>query len=92
LYGGENPRLSFAAHQVPVVVDTTAAGDAFNAAFLAASLSGRSAQDCCRAANALAATVIQHRGAIIPAQATPSLEQLLGEHASGQRLCGTGPE
>jgi hypothetical protein len=80
--------LRFAAEHVPLVVDTTAAGDSFNAAFLAAWLSGRSPQDCCRIANALAAIVIQHRGAIIPATATPSLEQLLAEGLSGGKLSG----
>jgi 2-dehydro-3-deoxygluconokinase len=64
---------------VATVMDTTAAGDAFNAGFLAAWLQERSPEDCCRAANALAGEVIQHRGAIIPAGATPSLLQLLAD-------------
>ncbi len=59
------------------VVDTTAAGDAFNAGFLAAWLTGESPAACCRAGNALASCVIQHRGAIIPASATPQLGTLL---------------
>jgi 2-dehydro-3-deoxygluconokinase len=88
LYGSQSSALRFAAEHVPLVVDTTAAGDSFNAAFLAAWLSGRSPQDCCRIANALAAIVIQHRGAIIPATATPSLEQLLAEGLSGGKLSG----
>lgn len=54
------------------VVDTTAAGDAFNAGFLSRWLMGRSAGECCRAGNVLAGTVIQHRGAIIPAAAMPA--------------------
>jgi 2-dehydro-3-deoxygluconokinase len=70
-----------AATPVAKVTDTTAAGDAFNAGYLAAWLDDRGPEDCCRAANALAGAVIQHRGAIIPAAATPSLAQLL-EHRS----------
>lgn len=60
------------------VVDTTAAGDAFNAAFLAGWLNEYSLEECCRAGNALAGAVIQHRGAIIPAAVTPPLSALLG--------------
>lgn len=59
------------------VVDTTAAGDAFNAAFLAGWLTGRGPQDCCRLGNALAGIVIQHRGAVVPGAVTPSLPELL---------------
>jgi len=62
---------------VSTVVDTTAAGDAFNAGFLASWLQNHNPASCCRAGNTLAAAVIQHRGAIIPAGATPSLATLL---------------
>jgi 2-dehydro-3-deoxygluconokinase len=48
------------------VVDTTAAGDSFNAAYLAARIAGKPPADAARAGHALAAQVIQHRGAIIP--------------------------
>jgi 2-dehydro-3-deoxygluconokinase len=65
--------VRIAAAPIANVTDTTAAGDAFNAGFLAAWLKGHSLEDCCRAANALAGAVIQHRGAIIPANATPLL-------------------
>jgi 2-dehydro-3-deoxygluconokinase len=71
-----------AAAPVATVIDTTAAGDAFNAGFLAAWLKDRTPEDCCRAANALAGAVIQHRGAIIPASATPSIAQLLADRPS----------
>jgi len=47
-------------------VDTTAAGDAFNAAYLAARLKGAEPKNAARAAHVLAAEVIRHRGAIIP--------------------------
>ncbi|RDV25445.1 sugar kinase [Alteromonas aestuariivivens] len=46
-------------------VDTTAAGDSFNGAFLAAKLQGRSAAECIEAGQLCAATVIMHKGAII---------------------------
>lgn len=46
-------------------VDTTAAGDAFNAGYLAGRLRGSSVMQCIRQAHALAAAVIQHPGAIV---------------------------
>jgi 2-dehydro-3-deoxygluconokinase len=52
-------------------VDTTAAGDAFNAAYLAARLGGHSAFEAAAAGNRLAATVVMHPGAIIPSDAMP---------------------
>lgn len=51
-------------------VDTTAAGDSFNAGYLAARLKGASPVDAALAGHRLAAVVIQHRGAIVPKTAT----------------------
>lgn len=47
-------------------VDTTGAGDSFNAAFLAALWRGETAREAAASGNALAAKVIAHPGAIIP--------------------------
>ncbi len=57
-------------------VDTTAAGDGFNAGYLAARLTGASPEQAARAGHGLAGAVVQYPGAIIPRDATPSLEQL----------------
>lgn len=48
------------------VVDSTAAGDSFNAGYLAARLGGANETDALAAGHALASRVIQHRGAILP--------------------------
>tara|TARA_Y100001956_G_scaffold65333_1_gene66241 strand:- start:2726 stop:3382 length:657 start_codon:yes stop_codon:yes gene_type:complete len=49
------------------VVDTTAAGDAFNGGYLAARLSGKNVTESASFGAMVAGTVIQHPGAIIPA-------------------------
>ena len=54
---------------VPAVVtpvDATAAGDGFNAGYLAARLSGAGAAEAAAAAHKLAGEVIRHRGSITP--------------------------
>jgi 2-dehydro-3-deoxygluconokinase len=56
------------AHIAPV--DTTGAGDSFNAAYLAARMQGRSPAVAARDGNRLAGVVIQHRGAVVPTEAT----------------------
>jgi 2-dehydro-3-deoxygluconokinase len=47
-------------------VDSTAAGDSFNAAYIAARLSGKRPAEAAAAAHSLAAKVIRHRGALMP--------------------------
>ena len=56
--------------QVDRVIDSTAAGDSFNAGYLAARLTGQDPESAARLGNRLAAVVIQHRGAIVPSEAT----------------------
>jgi len=58
-------------------VDTTAAGDSFNAGYLAARLNGARPENAARVGHRLAATVIRHPGAIIPRQAMPVLDDLM---------------
>jgi 2-dehydro-3-deoxygluconokinase len=51
---------------VVVPVDAAAAGDGFNAGYLAARLAGRTAAESATAAHRLAGEVIRHRGSIVP--------------------------
>jgi len=53
--------------------DTTAAGDAFNAAYMASRMLGRDPPTAARNGNLLAGVVIRHPGAIIPRAAMPEL-------------------
>ena len=54
------------------VVDTTAAGDSFAAAYIAARLAGAEPVDAARAGHHLAGVVVCHPGAIIPRSAMPA--------------------
>jgi 2-dehydro-3-deoxygluconokinase len=54
--------------QVVVPVDTTAAGDSFNAGYIAGRLSGEAPTAAAVSAHRLAGEVIRHRGAIMPRQ------------------------
>ena len=55
-----------------LVVDTTAAGDSFAAAYIAARLVGRDPVEAARAGHALAGVVVCHPGAIITRTAMPA--------------------
>lgn len=71
-------RTSDGVHEVatePVakVVDTTAAGDSFAGAYVAARLRGEPPEAAARAGNRLAARVVQHPGAVIPLEAMSDL-------------------
>jgi 2-dehydro-3-deoxygluconokinase len=65
------PTCRIAAEPDPAPVDTTAAGDSFNAGYLAARLRGAAPKAAAAAGNRLAAAVIRHPGALIPLQAMP---------------------
>ncbi len=68
-YAGMERRIEAAT--VDGVVDTTAAGDSFAAAYLAARLRGATPEDAARAGHDLAGVVVRHPGAIIPRAAMP---------------------
>ncbi len=57
--------IQIPANKVENVVDTTSAGDSFNGAFMAEYMRSGDLQLACQKGNALAAKVIQHKGAII---------------------------
>ena len=63
--------LVVAAAPVARVVDTTAAGDSFAAAYLATRLAGGDPAAAAAAGHRLAGAVVGHRGAVIPREAMP---------------------
>lgn len=76
------PPVAVPVEPVPRVVDTTAAGDSFAGAYLAMRLTGIPPATAARAANRMAGVVIQHPGAIIPAEAMPTPTTLLFTEAT----------
>ncbi len=70
---GDNAQY-VAATKVNQVVDTTAAGDSFSGGYLAHRFTGGSAVRSAATAHKMAGIVIQYPGAIIPAEAMPSIE------------------
>ena len=81
-------RSGGASHEVraePVtnpVVDTTAAGDSFAAAYLAARLDGADPVEAARAGHHLAGVVVCYPGAIIPRSAMPPAGTSVSRKAS----------
>ena len=72
-YAGSNGEVSTTAiPPVEHIVDTTAAGDSFNAGYLAAELAGGSVKDAIAVGARLAANVIGARGALVPDAVRPS--------------------
>jgi 2-dehydro-3-deoxygluconokinase len=76
--------LAVPAPPVETVVDTTAAGDSFAAAYLAARLAGANPEAAARCGHSLAGTVVQHRGAIIPRSAMPDDCRVPGKRVAGE--------
>lgn len=73
-----NAEQTVAADSIERAVDTTAAGDSFAAAYLAARLRGIGPPDAARAGHRLAGVVVRHRGAIIPRSAMPNFDDIAG--------------
>ena len=63
---------------VEAPVDTTAAGDSFNAAYLASRIRRASPAEAAASGHVLAAEVILHPGAVIPKEAMPAAETVFG--------------
>jgi 2-dehydro-3-deoxygluconokinase len=79
------PAITIPTQAVKTVVDTTSAGDSFNAGFLAGFLQGLPPEECARMGHQLAGIVIQHKGAIIPESATRAVTNTFIMHtANGQ--------
>lgn len=66
-------RRETVAAQAVRAIDTTGAGDAFNAAYIASRNRGHPATVAAKFANVVAAQVVQQKGAIIPESALPTL-------------------
>ena len=74
LLGDKNGQVHVPAFNAGPVVETTGAGDAFNAGYLSRRLSGLGIKESVSTAQQLSAIVVQHRGAIAPPSSTKILE------------------
>ncbi len=68
--------VEVAANRVENVVDTTAAGDSFSAAYMVARHSGCSVQKAAEIAHRMAAYVIGYKGAIAPLEEMPKFDDM----------------
>ncbi|HEY5715597.1 MAG TPA: sugar kinase [Psychromonas sp.] len=80
-FSSETPEL-IKTTPVTDVIDTTSAGDSFNAGFLAGYLTDKSPRESALQGHQLAAIVIQHKGAVIPASATESINFNITTHSN----------
>ena len=71
LHAGD--RLCVPLPRIPAPVDTTGAGDSFNAAYIAARLAGATPKAAVESGHRLASAVVMHPGAIIPEHAMPDM-------------------
>ncbi len=83
-------KSSFTPEPVARVLDTSGAGDAFNAGYLAARLQGLQPEPATKFAADVAALTIQHQGAILPAASWSALKNTLLELAA-HTLCSDLP-
>jgi 2-dehydro-3-deoxygluconokinase len=70
VFGGIRSHVPSA--RAATIVDTTSAGDSFNGSFLARLAAGAAPEDAARFAADVAAAVIQHHGALVPADKLPA--------------------
>jgi 2-dehydro-3-deoxygluconokinase len=73
LIAGAGYEASVPATEDAAVVDTTGAGDSFNAGYLSARIQGQPPVSAAIAGHQLAGVVVQHRGAIVPRAATDAV-------------------
>jgi 2-dehydro-3-deoxygluconokinase len=71
IVSSDNVEIDVPIPNAVTAIDTTAAGDSFNAAYLAARLKGAAPEAAARDGHVLAGAKIEHRGAIMPREAMP---------------------